>query len=115
MELSAAARGSAIHNALGDFTKAYATKLPADPIRALREIGERHFAPLMARPEARALWWPRFQRIVKWFAEWETARRGAIADIDAEIGGKIQIQLDNARTFTLNARADRIERRADGS
>jgi ATP-dependent helicase/nuclease subunit B len=115
MELSAADRGSAIHNALGDFTKAYATTLPADPIRTLREIGEKHFAPLMQRPEAQALWWPRFQRIVRWFSEWETARRGDIAAIEAEIGGKIQIQLDNERTFTLAARADRIERRADGS
>jgi ATP-dependent helicase/nuclease subunit B len=69
----------------------------------------------MARPEARALWWPRFQRIVKWFAEWETARRGDIAAIEAEVDGRIQIQLDNERTFVLNARADRIERRADGA
>ena len=115
MPLSAADRGSAIHNALGDFTKAYATTLPADPVAALREVGEKHFKPLMQRPEARALWWPRFQRIVKWFAEWEAARRGAIAAIEAEIKGEISIHLDNARTFVLSARADRIERRADGS
>jgi ATP-dependent helicase/nuclease subunit B len=115
MPLSAADRGSAIHNALGDFTKTWNKDLPADSIRMLREIGEKHFRPLMQRPEARALWWPRFQRIVRWFSEWETARRGGIAAIDAEIDGKIQIHLDNARTFTLSARADRIERRADGA
>jgi ATP-dependent helicase/nuclease subunit B len=115
MPLSAADRGSAIHNALGDFTKTYDRDLPADPARVLREIGEKHFKPLMQRPEARALWWPRFQRIVKWFSEWEAARRGAIAGIDAEIKGEISIHLDNERTFILSARADRIERRADGS
>jgi ATP-dependent helicase/nuclease subunit B len=115
MELSAADRGSAIHNALGDFTKTWNKELPVDPVRVLREIGEKHFSPLMQRPEAQALWWPRFQRIVKWFCEWETARRGDIAEIRAEIGGKIQIQLGNERTFILNARADRIERRADGT
>ena len=115
MPLSAADRGSAIHNALGDFTKTYGKDLPADPIRVLREIGEKHFRPLMQRPEARALWWPRFQRIVKWFSEWETARRGDIAAIEAEIKGGISILLDNERTFVLSARADRIERRADGS
>jgi ATP-dependent helicase/nuclease subunit B len=81
----------------------------------LREIGMRHFRPLMERPEARALWWPRFQRIIGWFSEWEAARRGAIVAIEAEIPGKIGILLDNERTFTLSARADRIERRADGS
>jgi ATP-dependent helicase/nuclease subunit B len=115
MALSAADRGSAIHDALGDFTKTYNKDLPADPVRVLREIGATYFAPLMQRPEARALWWPRFQRIVRWFSEWETARRGEIAAIEAEIAGKIAITLDNERIFTLTARADRIERRTDGS
>ena len=50
-----------------------------------------------------------------WFAEWEIARRGNIAEIDAEIRGEIEIPLDDERTFTLSARADRIERRDDGS
>ena len=63
MPLSAADRGSAIHDALGEFTQVYATALPDDPARALRGIGEKYFAPLMERPEARALWWPRFKRI----------------------------------------------------
>jgi ATP-dependent helicase/nuclease subunit B len=115
MPLSAADRGSAIHEALGEFTKSFAADLPDDPVRALRRIGEKHFAPLMERPEARALWWPRYQRIAAWFAEWELARRGHIDGIKAEIRGEIGIPLDNARTFVLSARADRIERRLDGS
>jgi ATP-dependent helicase/nuclease subunit B len=115
MPLSAADRGSAIHDALGEFTQTFATSLPPDPASSLRKIGEKYFAPLMERPEARALWWPRFQRIARWFSDWEIARRGDIARIDAEIRGEIQIPLDNARTFVLSARADRIERRHDGS
>jgi len=115
MPLSAADRGSAIHDALGEFTRIYATSLPADSVRLLREIGAKYFAPLMERPEARALWWPRFQRIIRWFSEWETARRGGIAAIEAESKGELQIRLDGERTFTLSARADRIERRADGT
>ena len=47
------------------------TRLPADAVGVLRAIGEKYFAPLMERPEARAFWWPRFQRIARWFAEWE--------------------------------------------
>ncbi|WP_298260893.1 double-strand break repair protein AddB [Bradyrhizobium sp.] len=115
MPLSAADRGSAIHNAIGDFTKKFAKDLPANPVEKLREIGLIHFAPLMERPEARALWWPRFQHIIRWFSEWEAARRGNIAAIEAEIKGEIPIHLDHDRTFHLSARADRIERRADGS
>jgi ATP-dependent helicase/nuclease subunit B len=114
MSLSAADRGSAIHDALGEFTKEYAKALPDDTVGVLRRIGERHFAPLMEKPEARALWWPRFLRITGWFAEWEAARRGDIAAIAAEIRGEIKIPLDNARIFTLSARADRIESRAGG-
>jgi ATP-dependent helicase/nuclease subunit B len=115
MPLSAADRGSAIHDALGEFTQTFATTLPDDPVRALRGIGEKYFAPLMERPEARALWWPRFQRIAAWFSDWELARRGQIDAIKAETRGEIPIPLDNARSFILSARADRIERRHDGS
>jgi ATP-dependent helicase/nuclease subunit B len=115
MPLSAADRGSAIHEALGEFTQTFAATLPDDPARALRGIGEKYFAPLMERPEAKALWWPRFLRIATWFTDWEIARRNGIAAIDAELKGEIPIPLDNARTFILSARADRIERRHDGT
>jgi ATP-dependent helicase/nuclease subunit B len=115
MPLSAADRGSAIHDALGEFTQTFATALPENPALALRDIGKKYFEPLMERPEARALWWPRFQRIAKWFADWEIARRENVAVIDAEIRGEIAIPLDNERIFVLSARADRIERRCDGT
>jgi ATP-dependent helicase/nuclease subunit B len=115
MPLSAADRGSAIHDAIGAFTKQFANRLPENPVATLRRIGEIYFAPLMERPEARALWWPRFQRIAAWFCQWESGRRADIAAIEAETRGEIAIQLDNARTFYLSARADRIERRSDGT
>jgi ATP-dependent helicase/nuclease subunit B len=113
MPLSAADRGSAIHDALGEFTQTYPATLPDNPALVLRHIGEKYFAPLMERPEARALWWPRFQRIAGWFAGWEAARREDIARIAAEIGGELSIGLDNERSFVLSARADRIEHRRD--
>ena len=113
MPLSAADRGSAIHDALGEFTQTYATTLPDNPAQALRIIGEKYFAPLMERPEARALWWPRFQRIAGWFAGWEIGRRDDISTIAAEIRGEIPIPLDHERIFILSARADRIEHRRD--
>jgi ATP-dependent helicase/nuclease subunit B len=115
MPLSAADRGSAIHDAIGEFTQTFATSLPNDPTGVLRAIGQKYFAPLMERPEARALWWPRFLRITKWFSDWEIARRDQLAAIEAEINGEIPIPLGNDRTFILSARADRIERRRDGT
>lgn len=115
MPLTAADRGSAIHEALGEFTARYADALPDDVARALREIGSTHFAPLMERPEARALWWPRFLRIADWFAGWEARRRLGVVRVEAEIRGEIPIRLGNDRIFRLSARADRIEHRAGNS
>jgi ATP-dependent helicase/nuclease subunit B len=109
----AADRGIVIHAALSDFTKAFATGLPADPAGALIDIGAKHFATLEDYPEARAFWWPRFRRIARWFAGWETLRRVRVAALAAELSGKIDIPLGE-RVFTLRARADRIERLADG-
>src|SRR5471032_1481310 len=58
----AADRGTVIHAAVGAFTQKYANELPPDPVAALIAIGERQFAALADYPEARAFWWPRFQR-----------------------------------------------------
>jgi ATP-dependent helicase/nuclease subunit B len=110
----AADRGSAIHDAIGEFTKAFAAALPPDAEQKLIALGEKSFAPLNDYPEARAFWWPRFLRIARWFAGFERDRRAAIAAIYAEVSGALPIQLD-AKVFTLTARADRVERRADGS
>lgn len=109
----AADRGIVIHGALSEFTKTYAAALPVDPAAALIDIGARHFAALEDYPEARAFWWPRFQRIARWFGGWETTRRASVTALLAETSGKIDLALDE-RTFTLRCRADRIERRPDG-
>jgi len=109
----AAERGSIIHSAIRDFTQRFAEKLPDDPARELIELGRPRFAALEDFPEARAFWWPRFERIARWFADWELARRPSLAAILAEIGGEIEIPLTEG-SFTLRGIADRIERGADG-
>lgn len=114
MPPSAADRGSAIHQVLGDFGIQYPAALPDNVEQVLRDIGQIHFAPLMDRPEARALWWPRFLRIASWFAGWERDRRLNVAAINAETRGEIHIPFDGG-SFTLSCRADRIERRRDGT
>src|SRR5262249_39382184 len=54
----AADRGIVTPAALSDFTKRFATGLPADPGGALIAIGAKHFEALEDYPEARAFWWP---------------------------------------------------------
>jgi ATP-dependent helicase/nuclease subunit B len=106
-------RGMVIHGAIGDFTEFYAKGLPPDPLAALLTLGERHFATLQDYPEARAFWWPRFQRIAHWFVAWEAERRAGASELFAEVNAKLDIPLGD-RTFRLTTRADRIERLADG-
>jgi ATP-dependent helicase/nuclease subunit B len=106
-------RGTVIHGAIADFTAQFKDKLPEDIVGELMRLGERHFAALKDFPDAQAFWWPRFQRIAHWFAEFEARRRPNIIRIDAEVSGALEIPLKDG-AFTLTARADRIERRSDG-
>jgi ATP-dependent helicase/nuclease subunit B len=107
-------RGTVIHAAVDGFTKLIADGWPADPLDALTELGRRLFVPLDAYPEARAFWWPRFQRIARWFVPWAQQRMSDVAATRAEIEGELKMPFGE-RTFLLTARADRIERLADGS
>jgi ATP-dependent helicase/nuclease subunit B len=107
-------RGSAIHEAIGDFTTTFASGLPADPENELIAFGKKSFARLDDFPEARAFWWPRFLRIAHWFATFERERRPALVAIFGEVQGALAIPV-GPKIFTLSGRADRIERRADGS
>lgn len=107
-------RGTVIHGAIGDFTVQFAAGQPPDPQRQLLLLGEKRFAPLADFPEAKAFWWPRFQRIAQWFAHWDRARRDGIATLHGEIKGELKFPI-GAREFTLSAVADRIEWRRDGS
>jgi ATP-dependent helicase/nuclease subunit B len=109
----AADRGTVIHGAIGDFTSAFAKGLPEDVLGHLLALGRQHFAALDEFPEARAFWWPRFEQIARWFADWETRRRPLIEAVQAEIRGEIEIPL-GGRSFHLSARADRIERLGGG-
>ena len=106
-------RGSAIHEAIGEFTKNFAAALPADPEKELIALGEKSFAPLNDFPEARAFWWPRFRRIARWFAGFERERRAFVAALHGEIRGELTIALAT-KTFILSGRADRIEQLRDG-
>jgi ATP-dependent helicase/nuclease subunit B len=106
-------RGTLIHNAVGDYTAKFAVNLPADPLQELRALGEKHFAPLKDYPEARAFWWPRFERIARWFVRWDSERRQHAAALFAETEGKLTFAA-GATEFTLTGRADRIEQLADG-
>ena len=107
-------RGTVIHGAIGEYTEVFAQAAPADPVQELLRLGEKHFASLNDYPEARAFWWPRYERIARWFADWDLQRRKSLAALHAEIKGELTFAV-GARQFTLTGIADRIEQRVDGS
>jgi len=109
----AAERGTVIHDSIADFDKTHSDKLPADPLKALLDIGHEHFKPLAEFPEARAFWWPRFERIAAWFTRYDAARRKKLKGLHIEVGGSIPIKFGDSE-FKLTVRADRIECLANG-
>jgi ATP-dependent helicase/nuclease subunit B len=107
-EPGAADLGNSVHDALAKFVKQYPRELPADPEAALIDIAQECFASLLSRPGAWAFWWPRFQRIARWFVEEEKRRRADIAEGFTETKGKLVIPAP-AGAFTVTAIADRID------
>ena len=88
--------------------------LPDDPEAALLEIGARVFAPLRATPAVWAFWWPRFKRIARWFAGIEGGHRHELVQAWSEVKGELTIDAASG-PFVLSAKADRIDRQADGT
>ncbi len=109
----AAARGTFIHAALDAFVRAWPGALPDDAYERLIEHGRAAFREAIDRPGVRAFWWPRFERIARWFVEKERERRADLADLRSEVSGRLVLG-EGARAFTLTAKADRIERDAEG-
>jgi ATP-dependent helicase/nuclease subunit B len=109
----AAERGQFIHEALDHFVRTWPAALPADALKRLLESGRAAFGDLMARPEVWAFWWPRFERIAGWVVRTERGRRDTIRPVTTEIRGRLEFD-GRAGAFTLTAKADRIDRLADG-
>ena len=107
--------GSAVHGALEVFLKTYPKgPLPVDAYERLIEIGRESLSEVAARPSLWAFWWPRFESIAAWLVEKERGRRAHIRESFVEIKGSIELAAP-AGPFTLTAKADRIDRMADGT
>jgi ATP-dependent helicase/nuclease subunit B len=117
-EPGAADRGIYIHEALDKFIKAFPEKLPPDALEKLTEMGAASFGPALSRPTVWAFWWPRFGHIANWFVETEGERRKTVKTVGTEIKASLDFTVPSAEgafPFTLTAKADRIDLKADGS
>ncbi|MBM3566120.1 MAG: double-strand break repair protein AddB [Alphaproteobacteria bacterium] len=113
----AANYGTFIHAALDAFVNECPppAPLPGDALDRLLACGQRAFAQSLDRPGVWAFWWPRFERIARWFVAVEAERRARdrIAVSVTETEGRLTIP-GPAGDFALTAKADRIDRDAAG-
>ncbi|MGB8180841.1 MAG: double-strand break repair protein AddB, partial [Stellaceae bacterium] len=109
----AADRGLFIHAALHQFLQEFPHALPDDAEARLIQIGRDSFGEALQRPNVRAFWWPRFERIAAWVVEVERERRVLIAQSFGEIGGSLTLPAARG-SFTLSGKADRIDCLTDG-
>jgi ATP-dependent helicase/nuclease subunit B len=111
----AADYGSRIHDVLDAFVRAHDSgQLPDDALDRLLARGAAGLADLRVRPAVWAFWWPRFCRIAQWFVCHEDARRQQLARAGAEVEGSLTVTAAG-QPFTVTARADRVDRLADGT
>ena len=110
-EPDAAMRGTIVHRALQEFSRAFPDALPDDIEAELTRIAETHFAKLQGSPLVEAFWRPQLRRFARWFAATEPARRAGVTRILTEADGALDLPVG----FKLTARADRIDLALDGS
>lgn len=113
-DVSAAERGTIIHEALEHFVKRYPEGLPDNAREELIRIGREVFAGAMDRPGVAAFWWPRFERIAHWIVEHEREYRTGLRRAHAEVKGEIAIE-GLGRPLVLSAKADRVDEMKDGT
>jgi ATP-dependent helicase/nuclease subunit B len=114
-ETDASDYGSLVHKAIHRFLAEHGALWPAGAAEHLARAMDRTLAEADLRPALREWWGPRLRRIAHWVARTETERRAGMALVRVlpEIEG--DWPLPAPRGFRLTGRADRIERRADGT
>lgn len=108
----AAERGTILHRALHEFLKAHPDGRPEDALEKLLETGRAAFGAALERPGVAAFWWPRFERVARWFVD--AAFQPGQRTVATEVKGELKIGAP-AGDFVLRTRADRIDRLADGT
>ncbi len=108
--------GNAIHEVLAAFTRRHASgALPPEAASVLAEAMHSAFRRDLEDPDFAIFQWPRIERAMRFYLDFEMRRRGDLVKIDVEIDGKIEMTLVDGTSFVLSAKADRIEHRQDGS
>ena len=110
----AALRGTLFHEAIGEWNKAQPEKLSDHSLGEILQAGEQTFSAFRSDAEISNFWKPRFVRLAKWLVGQEVYLRKNILRVSAELDGKMEFVTDG-QSYSLSARADRIDILNDGS
>lgn len=108
-EFGACQRGTLLHAILREFVLAIENGAAVSE-ETLAFIGEYHFRPYLDIAEVRVYWWPRFNALIPELVGFEKKRRKEATKIFTEKKGSLNLALPHG-SFTLIARADRIEQK----
>lgn len=108
----AAERGTIIHKALEDFTKAFPRDLPANALDQILAMGHDLLDSNIKDVRTLHFWNIRFDKAAEWFISNEAKWRTQARNLKNEIKDEITVP---GHDFTLVAKADRIDIMADGS
>jgi len=109
----AAERGQLVHSLLESFALAHPRGIGPAAEAWLHEELERLLRGLDDRPGLALTWRPRLRRAMQAFLRLERERRPSLRQLFAETQGRLELPAPGG-TFTLTAKADRIEIHRDG-
>ncbi len=110
----ALARGSALHEALDRFVAETRAGLPPDAAAVFAASLRASLAQAAPWPAVRAIWTARLDRASAWFLAGEAERRARADPLAREVRGRAALD-GLPHPFAITAKADRIDRAADGS
>lgn len=105
-------RGNVLHNTAERFNASYPDDLPEEPVAAFMACAEAVMAEEVPWPAMRTLWRARLARVADALMRDEAIRRQNGRVVAQEIKGQRRLADPDV---TLSARADRIDRRDDGT
>ena len=117
MDTTHAERGSFVHDVLLDFVRDYPHhEMPPNAKDIILDIAKAKLDELENVSVQWHYWWPRFERLVDWFVTEETKWRTEASPWIQEETGAYQIYKNEktGRSFTVTAKADRIDRLKTG-
>jgi len=107
--------GSRLHKVIADFDKLRQRgDVDGDGVDQMAALATQTFGDLNENIAFKTFYWPRIMVSLNAFAIWDAKQRRGSHLVATETPGRLDIDLVDGSTFTLTARADRIELGGDG-